>query len=174
MKAVHYTVKGAMESLASELALVLEKDAVFVCIGTDRCTGDSLGPLVGTMLSKYDLGDHIVYGTIKHPVHALTIEKTVAEIQEKYKGRQVIAIDAASGLFSGYMRVKDEPILPGLGVGKTLPAVGDYSIVATTCTKNENILYARLDLIFDMSQIIVEAIVQAMRATENEYKETMM
>lgn len=174
MKAVHYTVKGAMESLASELAKVLESNAVFVCIGTDRCTGDSLGPLVGTMLSKYDLGDHIVYGTIKHPVHALTIEKTVQEIQEKYSDRQVIAIDAASGLFSGYMRVKDEPILPGLGVGKTLPAVGDYSIVATTCTKNENIMYARLDMIFDMAEIITEAIVQVIRAEQDERKEVSL
>lgn len=174
MKAVHYTVKGAQDYLASELAQVLESDAIFVCIGTDRCTGDALGPWIGTLLSMHDLGDHIVYGTIKKPVHALTIEKTIAEIKEKYNGRQVIAIDAASGVFTGYMRVKDEPILPGLGVGKTLPPVGDYSIVGTTCSKNENIMYARLDMIFDMSEVIVGAIVQAMRATENEYKESIM
>ena len=174
MKAVHYTVKGAQDCLASELAQVLESDAIFVCIGTDRCTGDALGPWIGTLLSMHDLGDHIVYGTIKKPVHALTIEKTIAEIKEKYNDRQVIAIDAASGVFTGYMRVKDEPILPGLGVGKTLPPVGDYSIVGTTCSKNENIMYARLDMIFDMSEVIVGAIVQAMRATENEYKESIM
>ena len=174
MKAVHYKSKGVLQELTEELTKVMTKDTIFVCIGTDRCTGDALGPWIGTLLSMHDLGDHIVYGTIKKPVHALTIEKTVAEIKEKYSGRQVIAIDAASGVFTGYMRVKDEPILPGLGVGKTLPPVGDYSIVGTTCSKNENIMYARLDMIFDMSEVIVGAIVQAMRATENEYKETIM
>ena len=171
MRSMHYKSEAVAEHLTNSLMKILERDAIFVCIGTDRCTGDSLGPLVGTMLSKYDLGDHIVYGTIKHPVHALTIEKTVAEIQEKYKDRQVIAIDAASGLFSGYMRVKDEPILPGLGVGKTLPAIGDYSIVATTCTKNENILYTRLDLIFDMAEIIVGAITKAIAMESEESSE---
>ena len=171
MRSMYYKSEAVAEHLTNSLMEILERDAIFVCIGTDRCTGDSLGPLVGTMLSKYDLGDHIVYGTIKHPVHALTIEKTVAEIQEKYKDRQVIAIDAASGLFSGYMRVKDEPILPGLGVGKTLPAIGDYSIVATTCTKNENILYTRLDLIFDMAEIIVGAITKVIAMESEESSE---
>ena len=171
MRSMYYKSEAVAKHLTNSLMEILERDAIFVCIGTDRCTGDSLGPLVGTMLSKYDLGDHIVYGTIKHPVHALTIEKTVAEIQEKYKGRQVIAIDAASGLFSGYMRVKDEPILPGLGVGKTLPAIGDYSIVATTCTKNENILYTRLDLIFDMAEIIVGAITKVIAMESEESSE---
>lgn len=171
MRSMYYKSEAVAKHLTNSLMEILERDAIFVCIGTDRCTGDSLGPLVGTMLSKYDLGDHIVYGTIKHPVHALTIEKTVAEIQEKYKDRQVIAIDAASGLFSGYMRVKDEPILPGLGVGKTLPAIGDYSIVATTCTKNENILYTRLDLIFDMAEIIVGAITKVIAMESEESSE---
>ena len=143
MKAVHYKSEGALQALTEEIMKVMTKDAIFVCIGTDRCTGDALGPWIGTLLSRYELNDHIVYGTIKNPVHAFTIEPTIKEIQEKYPDRQVISIDAASGLFSGHLRFRDEPILPGAGVGKDLPAIGDYSITATTCTQHESILYAR-------------------------------
>jgi|GEM_PF-2945695 len=36
---------------------------VILCIGTDRSTGDALGPLVGTMLSQHSLRA-AVYGTL--------------------------------------------------------------------------------------------------------------
>ena len=45
-------------------------DITYVCIGTDRSIGDSLGPMVGTMLNYNNL---MVYGTIESPVHGLNI-----------------------------------------------------------------------------------------------------
>ena len=46
----------AAENLAEELLAtipsVTSRPIVFVCIGTDRSTGDSLGPLVGTLLEE--------------------------------------------------------------------------------------------------------------------------
>ena len=100
-------------------------EVVFVCIGTDRSTGDALGPLVGTELVKR--GYPNVYGTLENPVHALNLEETIHKLP---KDKTVIAIDASLGSFSdvGVVKYKHGPIYPGAGVGKNLPAVGDYSI----------------------------------------------
>ena len=49
-----------------------EKTVVFLCIGTDRATGDALGPLVGSYLLKNGLEN--VYGTVDEPVHAEKFE----------------------------------------------------------------------------------------------------
>ncbi len=48
---------------------------VVLCIGTDRVTGDSLGPLVGTFLHAYGSDRYLsIYGTLDFPVHALNLE----------------------------------------------------------------------------------------------------
>ena len=38
-------------------------ELVFLCIGTDRVTGDCLGPFVGQKLSSCSTPDFTVYGT---------------------------------------------------------------------------------------------------------------
>jgi hypothetical protein len=54
-------------------------DVVILCIGTDRATGDCLGPLVGNHL-KTNLPNICVFGTLEHPVHALNLEETLETI----------------------------------------------------------------------------------------------
>jgi hypothetical protein len=46
-------------------------DVHFICIGTDRSSGDSLGPFVGTYLNE--MGYKNVYGTLDEPVHAMNL-----------------------------------------------------------------------------------------------------
>ncbi|NSJ87437.1 DUF1256 domain-containing protein [Blautia hansenii] len=48
-------------------------ELVILCIGSDRITGDSLGPLVGHSLSRFSLPHARVYGTLDRPVHALNL-----------------------------------------------------------------------------------------------------
>ena len=48
---------------------------ILVCIGTDRSTGDALGPLVGTKLEQIDIQNLQVFGTLDEPVHALNLEE---------------------------------------------------------------------------------------------------
>ena len=45
----------------------------FLCIGSDRITGDSLGPLIGHRLTAYRGLGFYVYGTLDDPVHALNL-----------------------------------------------------------------------------------------------------
>ena len=43
---------------------------VVLCIGTDRSTGDSLGPLVGNKLKFLIRNKVHIYGSLECPVHA--------------------------------------------------------------------------------------------------------
>ena len=60
--------RSASEELASLFSYCIQKDGrmfrelVFLCIGSDRITGDSLGPLIGYQLSPYCSRVFHVYG----------------------------------------------------------------------------------------------------------------
>ena len=70
---------------------------VILCIGSDRSTGDALGPLVGSMLKELRPGKAIIQGTLTHPVHALNLEETRSAIKNKYNSAAILAIDAGLG-----------------------------------------------------------------------------
>lgn len=108
------------------------KTIVFVCIGTDRSTGDSLGPLIGYKLwavgQKYR---HVyIHGTLENPVHAKNLKDVMDEIKQKYEKPLIIAIDACLGQMNhiGWISVGQGPIRPGSGVNKELDPVGDVHI----------------------------------------------
>jgi putative sporulation protein YyaC len=136
-------------------------DVVFLCIGTDRSTGDSLGPLVGTYLTG--LGYTNVIGTLDDPCHAMNLQERAATIPADKK---VIAIDACLGKFDhiGTVTVINGSIKPGAGVGKNLGEYGDYSIQGVV---NESGFMAffvlqntRLSLVMRMAKDITSAIVE--------------
>ena len=70
---------------------------ILVCIGTDRSTGDALGPLVGTKLEQIDIQNLQVFGTLDEPVHALNLEEKIQNIQKEYPTAFIIAVDACLG-----------------------------------------------------------------------------
>lgn len=98
---------------------------VFLCIGTDRCTGDSLGPMIGTKLKS--LGYTNVIGTIEEPAHALNLVEKINSIP---KDKFIIAIDACLGDQESIstVSVANKPIKPGAAVKKELPKVGNVGI----------------------------------------------
>ena len=50
---------------------------VILCIGSDRLTGDCLGPITGSRLQRI-LGERVsVLGTLEDPVHALNLKETI-------------------------------------------------------------------------------------------------
>ena len=102
---------------------------IILCIGTDRATGDCLGPLVGEQLLNYN-SRYTVMGCLSAPVHALNLGETITRIYKSYDNPYVIAVDAALGISAhiGYITVSDCPIEPGKGVNKKLPVIGDISI----------------------------------------------
>lgn len=99
----------------------------FLCIGTDRSTGDALGPLTGSKLQEHGF-KHVV-GTLPQPCDAETLVTRIAEIPA---GQLIIAIDACLGPAAalGSYFASGEPLRPAQSVGLNLPAVGHYSLAA--------------------------------------------
>ena len=69
-----------------------KEGVMFLCIGTDRSTGDSLGPLVGHKLRRQRLKGAAVIGTLDKPVHAMNLELYIRYIQAHYSRYVVVAI----------------------------------------------------------------------------------
>lgn len=105
------------------------KNLIFLCIGSDRSTGDCLGPLIGHKLKKF-LPDSFIYGSLEHPVHAKNLEETINSIQKKHPDGFIIAIDASLGQKNhiGYVTLSNRPLTPGLGVDKELLSVGHIAL----------------------------------------------
>lgn len=102
---------------------------VLLCIGTDRSTGDCLGPLIGSYLQDSGAGARVV-GTLDEPVHATNLAETLAALAREGPPPLVIAVDACLGSLEnvGRITVGRGPIRPGAGVNKELPPVGDLYI----------------------------------------------
>lgn len=103
---------------------------VIVCIGTDRSTGDALGPLIGSYFSELMPRHMTVYGTLKRPVHATNLPDYMEHIERQHRKAFVIAIDACLGkndsvgnIITGIGSIK-----PGAAFNKKLPEIGDVYI----------------------------------------------
>ena len=127
-----------MEKFAGRLLLLMmeelkekrKTEIVFLCIGTDRSTGDSLGPLIGYKLKERGVKNARVMGTLEHPVHAMNLEACMERLAEKFPNALVVAVDASVGNVEhvGFVTLGRGPLKPGLGVKKELDAVGDIFI----------------------------------------------
>jgi putative sporulation protein YyaC len=156
----------------SELVMSLEmaipthlrsKDIVFACIGTDRSTGDAVGPIVGTILKKKKYN---VVGTLKYPLHAMNLTERLAMIEQ---GKFIIAVDSCLGNVSsiGTHAVIKGSLKPGAGVNKDLPSVGDVSVTSIVNVggfmEHFVLQNTRLNLVMDMSQDVATALHQVMK-----------
>ena len=106
------------------------QELIILCIGTDKVTGDSLGPLIGHKLSLYKMKSLSIYGTLDSPVHALNLSDTIDTIKNSHKDPFIIAVDASLGLRNhiGFVSIEKGPLTPGLGVKKALSPIGDISV----------------------------------------------
>ncbi len=133
------TDPAALITLSSALERALaahganDRRVVFACIGTDRSTGDALGPLVGQRLRRLGCTDENVIGTLEEPLHALNLAERLCPLADMDPRPLVIAVDAALGASAnvGTITLRPGGLKPGQGVGKALPEVGELSITAT-------------------------------------------
>lgn len=163
---VNYEDASAVSLLSDSLVKFMNEKMIIICIGTDKCIGDCLGPLVGTFLTKNKF-PYPVIGTLEKPAHAINLDFILREINSKYKDNFFIAIDACLGYENciGDIQIKSGPVHPGKGVGKTLPQVGDISIVGVVDTIDNSDLFSikniRLNFIMTMAEVISESLIQA-------------
>ncbi|WP_203363991.1 spore protease YyaC [Bacillus sp. REN10] len=168
---IHYAEQQASSIVAEHLLSLLPlpgtRPIVFAFIGTDRSTGDSLGPLIGTLLSEKLLPSFHVYGTLEHPVHAVNLSDKLSLIHEQHQQPFIIGADACLGTVKtiGNIQLGNGPVKPGAGVKKELPAVGDIHITGTVNVSGFMEFFVlqntRLHLVMSMAKIIANGIVKA-------------
>ena len=131
---------------------------------TDRSTGDSLGPLVGDMLSKWRLPGIQVLGTLEEPVHAKNLEEVMIKTAYQLPRAYMVAIDASLGILEhvGSISVGRGPLKPGAGLKKDLPPVGDMHITGIVNTGGFMdflvLQSTRLSVVMRMADIIARGV----------------
>lgn len=137
-------------------------DVVFFCVGSDRSTGDSLAPLVGTYLEEQ--GYTNVIGNIDNPVHAINLDERIKEIPE---GKIVVALDASLGKLNnvGKITFTKGAIKPGAGLDKELTPVGDYGITGVVNVSGFMEFFVlqstKLSLVMRLAKNITNSLVEA-------------
>lgn len=126
-------IKTTVDFIMSEFKKSKKKEIIIVNIGTDKCTGDSFAPFLGSYLEDKDYSIKF-YGTLENPIHALNIHEELDVIKNTHKGAFIIGLDSAmsSACDVGNVTIRNKPIEAGAGVGKDLPSVGDVSIIYNT------------------------------------------
>ncbi len=158
-----YNDSSTITHLSKYLSNNITLPFIIFCIGTDRCIGDALGPLTGSILKKTNPFVYI-YGTLENPIHALNIDIKLKEARKKHPKSLIIAIDASLGNKDdiGSIIIRKKPLYPGKGVGKVLPPIGDISIVGIVedadCDITSNIYNIRLHFIMSMAKTIAAII----------------
>lgn len=163
MPRTYYKDNFAYENIVNSLKSYTLKDVVVLCIGSDKCIGDSLGPIIGELLEKNNVNIPF-YGTLKKPVTALNITKIIKEIKIKHNNKSVIVIDACLGRENdiGFIHIRKGATNPGSGVGKQLPSFGHVSIVGVVDdfkSSNESLHTIRLNFVMRMAEVITKALV---------------
>ncbi|MDY3917612.1 MAG: spore protease YyaC [Candidatus Limivivens sp.] len=123
---------GKLAGYLREMLRSLPRSPIFLCIGSDRVTGDSLGPMIGSHLQSQITEETgiSIYGTLEMPVHALNLKSTLERIHTLHTDQPLVAIDASLGVREhlGYITISRGSLSPGAGVNKTLECAGDISI----------------------------------------------
>ncbi|WP_409343665.1 spore protease YyaC [Paenibacillus sp. MBLB4367] len=174
---LHHTEQYTSQLLSKQLSAYFElvpscQPIVFVCIGTDRSTGDALGPLVGSRLKKYNFSDIQLFGTLDEPVHAMNLKETLASIQEQYTLPYLVGIDACLGQLSsvGCIQLASGPLKPGAGVNKELPPVGDIHMTGIVNVGGFMEYFVlqntRLSLVMNMAEVIAKSIYISLLSTK--------
>lgn len=169
----HFEDPHAVEKLAAQFSDILLhlnpgliRNVVIVGVGTDRSTGDCLGPLVGTKLNHTNPDTLTIFGTLDDPVHAGNLSQKLMLIQNEHPKSLVVAIDASLGKSSsvGNITISPEALKPGTGVKKNLPKVGHmhFTGVINIAGNMEYFVLqnTRLSLVMRMAEKIADSILQ--------------
>lgn len=175
---VHFQALGAERVVANALRrvltplLVVDRPVVCLCIGTDRSTGDALGPLVGHALRGRLRPTLRVVGWLEEPVHASNLSASLEAVQSAYPEAVVVAVDACLGRLEtvGTITVGNGPLCPGAGVNKILPEVGAAYVTGTVNVGGFMEYFVlqntRLSLVVRMAEVMADGIAAGLMLLE--------
>lgn len=152
-------------SLALKKLADADRPPIFVCVGSDLISGDSLGPITGSMLkTKIALPQAVILGNLEKTITAKEIKYLAPFLKDTFPTRPIVTVDAAVGDMSdvGVIKVSDAPLSPGSGVNKRLGKIGDVSVQGVVAEKNilsaNALAEVRMKMVYKMSDIISDAI----------------
>ena len=143
-----------------------EDTLILLCVGTDKITGDCLGPLVGTKLTENHYL-HPLYGTLKNPVHAVNLPSVLSKLRSIYPAPFFLVIDAAVGPAEkiGYVSLACSPLSPGKGIRRNLPPIGNISVTGIVGEAGQHseleLPYTRLYLVNQLADYICAGILHS-------------
>lgn len=117
-----------LRELFAEAAFRFQPDELlFLCIGTDRSSGDAFGPLVGSRLKA--LGFKHVVGTLEEPCDATHLDRILSSLPDELT---IIAFDACLGKPGsvGKILASRAALTPAGSMKGSFAPVGDYSLAA--------------------------------------------
>ncbi len=117
-------------------------ELLFLCIGSEKISGDSIGPIVGSLLkSKYNL-PFPVLGTEEKPVNGINLPHYIKNIRECFPNHKIIAIDSAVGDKKDLWTIKFKKggVVAGGAVNSKNPRIGDIGILAVVGEKGDDVL----------------------------------
>jgi len=151
-------------------------ELVFLCIGTDRMTGDCFGPLVGSKLKErleqYNIFNISIYGTLKENVCYTNIKEIIKLIETRHPQACLVVIDAALATQEkiGNIFVNREKMVLGKGLNKSKIEVGDISIKAVVGKNyklpNYNFSHLQnisLNVVITLADMVAEAITEVIK-----------
>ncbi len=144
-------------------------EVICLCIGTDRATGDSFGPLVGYKLECLYKGNECIsiIGNLNETVNSSNINEIMRQIENTYENPFIIAIDSAISNYRnpGDIIVSSESVSLAAGLSRRIECIGDMSIKGVVARKSNNprcnlnlIQNARLNLVMNMADIVANGI----------------
>ena len=146
-----------------------QENIYIVCVGTDRSTGDSFAPFVGTYLEKNNIKN--VIGTIDNPCHASNLNEKLYEIPDN---AYIIALDACLGKVESLedISVIKGQLEPGKGVNKKLTSFGDltitYNVNISGHMEYKVLQNTRLSRVIKGAKVCSNAIIEAVKYIENQ------
>ncbi|KAJ52503.1 putative sporulation protein YyaC [Clostridium tetanomorphum] len=142
---------------------------LLLCIGTDNCTGDSLGPLTGTLLKK-DNCPCVIMGDLENIIDYTNIKEKINYIKTYYNDHYIIAIDACLGQKTnvGKIFIEESSLFPAAALRAKDISIGNISIkgvvnrYASMKYANEYILQqTRLFHVYTMADVLSKSLINA-------------
>lgn len=118
-----------------------EREIVIVCFGTNAISGDSLGPMVGTLLTqKYNV-PAFVYGTDESTVNGKNMAEWLSFIKAVHKDAIFVAVDASLGRADkiGEIVIRPDGVCPSGVTGKSA-RFGDVGILGIVAQNHKDAL----------------------------------
>ena len=148
-------------TLALTKLIPTDKLPLIVCIGTEKISGDALGPIVGTMIRQKLIGKGaLIFGTLDSSITAKEVKYLNYFFKATFGERKIITVDAALGKEEevGLIKISDSPLKPGSGIDKKLDEIGNVTIQGVVAEKtplaSAYLQNVKIDIVYKMAEII--------------------